>query len=72
MGNELQIPVYLYESAATQPERKNLANVRAGEYEGIEQKLQQPEWQPDFGKAVLMLNPETALLVPAIFWWHLM
>ncbi|HRG87335.1 MAG TPA: glutamate formimidoyltransferase [Chitinophagales bacterium] len=52
VGNELQIPVYLYESAATQPERKNLANVRAGEYEGIEQKLQQPEWQPDFGKAV--------------------
>jgi glutamate formiminotransferase / formiminotetrahydrofolate cyclodeaminase len=52
VGNELDIPVYLYESAASAPARKNLANVRAGEYEGIEQKLTLPEWQPDFGKAV--------------------
>ncbi|MBC8047673.1 MAG: glutamate formimidoyltransferase [Fimbriimonadaceae bacterium] len=49
VGDELKIPVYLYESAATKPERKNLANVRAGEYEGIEQKIKLPEWKPDFG-----------------------
>jgi glutamate formiminotransferase/formiminotetrahydrofolate cyclodeaminase len=52
VGDVLHIPVYLYESAATAPHRKNLAHVRAGEYEGIEKKIQQPEWKPDFGPAV--------------------
>lgn len=51
VGNSLNIPVYLYESAASRPERKNLATVRAGEYEGIEKKLQDPNWKPDFGPA---------------------
>jgi glutamate formiminotransferase/formiminotetrahydrofolate cyclodeaminase len=51
VGNTLNIPVYLYESAASRPERKNLATVRAGEYEGIEKKLQDPNWKPDFGPA---------------------
>ena len=51
VGEELQIPVYLYESAATKPERKNLASVRAGEYEGLPEKLQNPDWLPDFGPA---------------------
>lgn len=51
VGNELGIPVYLYEYAASAPHRKNLANVRAGEYEGIAQKITQPEWTPDFGPA---------------------
>jgi glutamate formiminotransferase / formiminotetrahydrofolate cyclodeaminase len=46
---ELQIPVYLYESAAQKPDRKNLAIVRAGEYEGLAQKMQDPNWAPDFG-----------------------
>lgn len=49
VGRELGIPVYLYEFAATAPHRKNLASVRAGEYEGIAQKITQPEWQPDYG-----------------------
>ena len=49
VGTELAIPVYLYEEAATRPERRNLATIRAGEYEGLEAKLQLPEWQPDFG-----------------------
>ncbi|HLD99463.1 MAG TPA: glutamate formimidoyltransferase [Bdellovibrionota bacterium] len=49
VGRELQIPVYLYEEAATRPERRNLANVRRGEYEGLERKLRDPEWKPDFG-----------------------
>lgn len=57
VGEELLIPVYLYESAASGPHRKNLAMVRAGEYEGIEQKLQLPEWLPDFGHAIF--NPKS-------------
>jgi glutamate formiminotransferase/formiminotetrahydrofolate cyclodeaminase len=51
IGEELGIPVYLYEHAASCPGRRNLADVRAGEYEGLEQKLARPEWQPDFGPA---------------------
>lgn len=49
VGNELGIPVYLYESAASRPERQNLAEVRAGEYEALPSKLNDPEWVPDFG-----------------------
>lgn len=51
VGEELKIPVYLYESAASAPYRKNLASVRAGEYEGIADKIKQSEWKPDFGPA---------------------
>lgn len=49
---DLGIPIYLYEAAASEPKRKNLATVRAGEYEGLEAKVTHPEWQPDFGPAV--------------------
>lgn len=49
VGEELNIPVYMYESAATKPERKNLATIRAGEYEGFAKKMTQPEWKPDYG-----------------------
>ena len=55
IGTELGIPVYLYEHAASRPERSNLSRVRAGEYEGLEEKLADPEWAPDFGPAEL--NP---------------
>jgi glutamate formiminotransferase/formiminotetrahydrofolate cyclodeaminase len=51
IGEELGIPVYLYEHAASTPERRNLAKVRSGEYEGLEEKLRDPEWAPDFGPA---------------------
>ncbi len=51
VGRELDLPVYLYEAAATRPERKNLATIRAGEYEGLPEKLAHPDWQPDFGPA---------------------
>jgi glutamate formiminotransferase/formiminotetrahydrofolate cyclodeaminase len=51
IGEELGIPVYLYECAATRPERRNLAKVRAGEYEGLAEKLKDPQWAPDFGPA---------------------
>ena len=51
VGEELGIPGYFYENAATSPERKNLANCRAGEYEGLAKKLVDPAWKPDFGPA---------------------
>ena len=50
-GKELGIPFFMYESAATSPERKNLATIRAGEYEGLPQKLKMAEWKPDYGPA---------------------
>jgi glutamate formiminotransferase / formiminotetrahydrofolate cyclodeaminase len=49
IGEELGIPVWLYEYAASKPEWKNLAIVRKGEYEALPSKLGKPEWQPDFG-----------------------
>lgn len=49
VGNSLDIPVYLYENAASKPERQNLADIRAGEYEGLPEKLNNPDWKPDFG-----------------------
>jgi glutamate formiminotransferase/formiminotetrahydrofolate cyclodeaminase len=52
IGNELGIPVYCYENAASKPERRNLANCRSGEYEGLRKKLSDPEWKPDFGPSV--------------------
>jgi glutamate formiminotransferase len=51
VGSELGLPVYLYESAASRPDRKNLAKVRAGEYEGLAERLKLPEHAPDFGPA---------------------
>ncbi|MEM1324672.1 MAG: glutamate formimidoyltransferase [Bacteroidota bacterium] len=49
VGDELDIPVFLYEAAATHPTRQNLATIRKGEYEGLADKLQDDDWQPDFG-----------------------
>lgn len=51
IGEELGIPVYNYEFAASEPKRKNLASCRAGEYEGLPKKLVDPAWKPDFGPA---------------------
>lgn len=51
IGKELGIPIYCYESAAKHENRKNLATVRSGEYEGLKDKLAKPEWKPDFGPA---------------------
>ena len=51
VGKELGIPGYFYENAAKEDKRKNLANCRSGEYEGLSQKLGNPEWKPDFGPA---------------------
>ena len=52
VGRELEIPTYLYEHAASRPERRNLAVVRKGEYEGLAAKLRDPLWLPDYGPAV--------------------
>ncbi|HHW56868.1 MAG TPA: glutamate formimidoyltransferase [Clostridia bacterium] len=61
VGRELNIPVYLYEEAATTPERKNLENIRRGEYEGFFEKIKQPEWKPDFGPQEM--NPKSGATV---------
>ncbi len=60
VGKELGIPVYCYENAALSPERRNLANCRSGEYEGLPKKLEDPHWKPDFGPA--LFNPRTGAI----------
>lgn len=54
VGKELGIPVYCYENAAFSEKRKNLANCRSGEYEGLPMKLTDPAWKPDFGPATFL------------------
>ena len=49
VGDELGIPVFLYEHAATRPERRNLADLRSGEYEALPDKMRDPTWVPDYG-----------------------
>jgi len=51
VGRRLGVPVYLYEDAASRPERKNLENIRRGEFEGLAARMSQAEWAPDFGPA---------------------
>ena len=51
VGKELGIPGYFYENAASEEKRKNLASCRSGEYEGLQKKLSDPNWKPDFGPA---------------------
>ena len=53
IGRELAIPIYLYERSATRPERRNLAEIRRGEFEGLREAIVEPERRPDFGPAVL-------------------
>ncbi|HPT11213.1 MAG TPA: glutamate formimidoyltransferase [Bacteroidales bacterium] len=61
IGRELSIPVYCYEEAAFSEKRKNLATVRSGEYEGLEKKLSDAEWKPDFGPA--LFNARTGAVI---------
>ena len=49
VGEELGIPIYLYEKSASKPERENLADVRKGEYEALSDKMKDEFWRPDFG-----------------------
>ncbi len=53
VGEELSIPIYLYEHAASKPEWQNLAQVRKGEYEGLAERFKDPAWKPDYGPAQL-------------------
>jgi glutamate formiminotransferase/formiminotetrahydrofolate cyclodeaminase len=57
LGDELGLSVYCYENAALTPDRRNLADVRAGEYEGLAARLEDPGWKPDFGPAAF--NPRS-------------
>src|SRR4029453_5000661 len=52
LADELQIPIYFYEQAATREERRSLASIRAGEYEGLQEKMTNPAGAPDCGPAV--------------------
>src|SRR5216117_3028697 len=61
VGEELGIPVYLYEKAAKDKSRSNLAVIRAGEYEGFFEKIKKPEWKPDFGPAKIEKAGATAI-----------
>lgn len=61
VASKLRIPVYLYEQSARSPKRENLAIIRQGEYEGLEEKLKNPEWKPDFGDAIF--NPKSGATV---------
>jgi glutamate formiminotransferase / formiminotetrahydrofolate cyclodeaminase len=61
VAGELRIPVYLYEEAAQKEERRNLANIRGGEYEGLPEKLKDPQWAPDYGDPIF--NPKSGATV---------
>lgn len=61
ISETLNVPVYLYENAARHPGRKNLSDIRKGEYEGLEEKLKNPLWQPDYGKNIF--NPKLGAIV---------
>lgn len=61
VGKELDIPVFLYEKSAQKPERENLAVIRAGEYEALEEKFKKPEWKPDYGP--FKFNPKSGATV---------
>jgi len=54
VAEELGIPIYLYEAAATEAHRKSLKQIRAGEYEGLAEKIVRPEWRPDFGPSAFL------------------
>jgi glutamate formiminotransferase / 5-formyltetrahydrofolate cyclo-ligase len=56
IGDKLEIPVYLYEEAATTPQRSSLADVRRGEYEGLKELIQNPDRIPDYGPAAMHKN----------------
>lgn len=61
IGDALQVPVYFYEHAASSEERRSLANIREGEYEGLPDKLADPRWRPDAGPTIF--NPRLGACV---------
>src|SRR5687768_12610703 len=61
VGDELNIPVYLYEFSASSPVRRYLANIRSGQYESFPLKMERPDWKPDFGPHII--NPSAGATV---------
>ena len=61
ISHDLKVPVYLYENAARKADRKSLSSIRQGEYEGLEEKLKDPNWLPDYGAPVF--NPKLGAIV---------
>ena len=61
ISETLEVPVYLYENASRIPSRKNLSDIRKGEYEGLVEKLNNPDWKPDYGPSVF--NPKLGAIV---------
>jgi glutamate formiminotransferase/formiminotetrahydrofolate cyclodeaminase len=61
ISKDLKVPVYLYENAARKPDRKSLSSIRQGEYEGLEEKLKDSNWIPDYGEPVF--NPKLGAIV---------
>ena len=61
ISQDLKVPVYLYENAARKADRKSLSSIRQGEYEGLEEKLKDPNWFPDYGEPVF--NPKLGAIV---------
>ncbi len=64
VGRELNLPVYLYEEASTNPSRKSLKQIRAGEYEALNEKIYKEEWKPDYGPAEF--NPKFGAMVTGV------
>jgi glutamate formiminotransferase len=64
ISKDLEVPVYLYEEACRKPARKLLSNIRKGEYEGLEEKLKDPEWKPDYGEP--KFNPRLGAIVTGV------
>jgi len=64
VGKELNLPVYLYEESSTNPARKSLKQIRAGEYEAIKDRIYKPEWKPDFGPQEF--NPKFGAMVTGV------
>jgi glutamate formiminotransferase/formiminotetrahydrofolate cyclodeaminase len=62
VGDNLEIPVYLYEAAALKEGRNNLSEIRAGEYEGFFKKIMLPEWKPDFGPAEMNIRAGASVI----------
>ncbi|MBX3007984.1 MAG: glutamate formimidoyltransferase [Melioribacteraceae bacterium] len=61
ISSELNVPVYLYENSARKPDRRSLSSIRQGEYEGLQSKLENPDWYPDFGTN--QFNPQLGAIV---------
>ncbi len=62
IARRFSLPVYLYEEAATAPERRNLEDIRRGEFEGLAAKLLRPEWRPDFGPSTAHVSAGASVI----------